>query len=416
MKRFPIGFWNYTAAGELGPEAVRDWQELGMTYAMSPGYDESEGDDKAAMHKILDACDACGIRVIVCDTRAEWSGAADDPEAYRKQFLEAVREFGGHPSVFGFHVGDEPGNEETFADAAAAYRIQKEAAPSLTPFLNLLPYWKGIENETSIIIQDDYSAWVSDFARKAGLDVICYDCYWQMNPEDAGTDSYFENLRHYTAAAKAAGADPWTTLLSVGHFRYRCPNEDDLRWQLNTAVVSGMKGILWFFVYEREPASNYRVPPIDEFGRRTQTFEFLSRVNLHFQHRFGTFFTEAEHIATYHVKKAWGGYPLFVPGESGGDVLDVTTEDADLPAVFSIFRHEGKMCYAVCNNSVRESALFYLHFGPEMKGKITRLCWNGDFRSVESDSANVYYYETEDELLVGDWAAPGQMDVYRIES
>lgn len=413
MKQFPIGFWNYTVPGVLGPEAVRDWQELGMTYAMSPEYDEREGHDKAAMHRILNACDACGIRVIVCDSRSWWSGAAKDPEAYREKFLEAVREFGGHSSVFGFHVGDEPANAAAFADAAAAYRIQKEAAPSLTPFLNLLPYWKGIE--TSIIGQDDYRAWAVDFSRKAGLDVLCYDCYWQMNPEDSGTDSYFENLRYYTDAAKSAGADPWTTLLSVGHFRYRCPNEDDLRWQLNTAVVSGMKGILWFFVYEREPSCNYRVPPIDEFGRRTQTFEFLSRVNLHFQHRFGAFFAEAEHLATYHVKKAWGGYPLFVPGESGGAVRDVTTMFADLPAVFSIFRHEGKICYAVCNNSVRESALFCLHFGHDMKGKITRLHWSGEFRSVETDFRDAYREETAEELIVGDWAAPGQMDVYRIE-
>ena len=35
MKRFPIGFWNYTT-GQLSAKDVGDWVDLGMTMANSP--------------------------------------------------------------------------------------------------------------------------------------------------------------------------------------------------------------------------------------------------------------------------------------------------------------------------------------------------------------------------------------------
>lgn len=275
--KYPIGFWNYTSTGELGPEAVKDWAELGMTMANSPEY--WEGCDKNAMLAILDECEKYGIRVIVCDHRARWGGASKDPAAYEKQFRAAYEDFGHHPAVIGFHVGDEPWRKESFADCIAAHNIQLKVAPELTPHLNFLPYWDGQEDGLGY---ETFAAWAEDMVKKSDLRILCYDCYVQMNPGGEGVDQYFKNLRKFSEAADAAGIVPWTTLLSVGHFRYRCPSEDDLRWQLNTAVASGMKGILWFFVYMRTPMSNYRLAPIDEFGERTETYAWMSRVNRHF--------------------------------------------------------------------------------------------------------------------------------------
>ena len=50
---------------------------------------------------------------------------------------------------------------------------------------------------------------------------------------------YFTNLREFEAASRRHGIPYWTTLLSVGHFRYRCPREDDMRWQVSTAAAHG---------------------------------------------------------------------------------------------------------------------------------------------------------------------------------
>ena len=119
--------------------------------------------------------------------------------------------------------------------------------------------------------------------------MLCYDCYTQMNPEEEGTDRFFLNLKYYSDAAKAAKLPLWTTLLSVGHYRYREPNEDDLRWQLSAAAACGCKGILWFFIYMRAPMSNYRVSPSMNSARGQEpSSRFPGKPPL--SHRFGDFF------------------------------------------------------------------------------------------------------------------------------
>ena len=408
MKKFPIGFWNYTKTGDLGPEAVKDWADLGMTMAVSPEF--YDGCDKDKLTAILDACAQYGIQVIVSDQRARWRNASDDPEGYEALFREAYEDFGRHPAVMGFHVGDEPTNEKAFANCIAAHNIQLKVAPQLTPHLNFLPYWEG--QEESILKAPTFIDWAKDMVKKADLRILCYDCYTQMNPEEAGVHQYYTNLRKFSEAADAAGIDPWTTLLSVGHFRYRVPNEDDLRWQLNTAVVSGMRGILWFFVYERAPKSNYRLPPIDEFGERTETFTRMSRVNRHFLHQFGDFFLNAEHLATYHTVKAYGGYPLFEDHKTDDTLLSVTC-DQNLPGVVGFFTLDGHKHAAVVNNTTTESGMFQLHV-PKGTPVFRRLNWNGGYEDLKTACWDACYYETDTEFVGGDWLAPGQMKVYRL--
>ncbi|MBE6725200.1 MAG: hypothetical protein E7576_08435 [Ruminococcaceae bacterium] len=407
MNKFPIGFWNYTRTGDLGPEAVKDWADLGMTFALSPEY--YDGCDKEAMLGILDACAERDIKVIVSDHRARW-WSGETAEECEAQFKAAYEDFGRHPATLGFHIGDEPTTPEKFEAAARANRIQLKIAPELTPHLNFLPYWQG--QEESILHAPTFEDWVERFTAESGLKILCYDCYVQMNPEEEGTHQYFTNLRKFAAGAEAAGIEPWTTLLSVGHFRYRVPSEDDLRWQLNTAVASGMKGILWFFVYEREPVSNYRLPPIDEFGERTETFARLSRVNRHFLHQFGDLFLRAEHLGTFHTVKSYGGYPLFEAGKTD-DVLTDVTCDQGLAAVVGFFREGGDKYVAVVNNSVKESGLFVLHVPKDTK-TFERFTWNRTCVRLKDASWDACYYETDTELCGGDWLAPGQMKVYRI--
>ena len=404
--KYPIGFWNYTKTGDLTPESVKDWAELGMTMANSPEY--WEGCDKNAMLALLDECQKYGIRVIICDHRARWWGASDDPAAYEERFRAAYEDFGHHPATIGFHVGDEPWEKKAFDDCITAHNIQLKVAPELTPHLNFLPYWDGQEKGLGA---ETFTAWAEDMVRKSDLRILCYDCYSQMNPNGEGVDQYFKNLRKFSEAADATGIVPWSTLLSVGHFRYRCPSEDDLRWQLNTAVASGMKGILWFFVYMRNPVSNYRLAPIDEFGERTETYTWMSRVNRHFQHQFGDFFMKANHIATYHVGKTWGGYEAFEAGKTDPAVLDITC-DQGLDAVAGFFELDGERYLALVNNSWTDSGLFKIHTPKD--GRLDRMNWNGSFTAVKAAHWDAFYTETETENIGGDWLAPGQMKVYHI--
>ena len=42
----------------------------------------------------MDYCYESGIKLIICDDRSHWRGAAKDPEGYRKAFQEAYNDFG----------------------------------------------------------------------------------------------------------------------------------------------------------------------------------------------------------------------------------------------------------------------------------------------------------------------------------
>ncbi|MBO4229587.1 MAG: hypothetical protein J5938_04470 [Clostridia bacterium] len=408
LKRYPIGFWNYTPVGQLGPEAVKDWADLGMTFALSPQFGPNS--DPKILLSILDACADRDIGVILNDYRARWNGASDDPKAYADRFRAAYEQFGKHPAAIGFHVGDEPSDDKGFADACEAHRIQLAVAPELTPHLNFLPYWEG--QEKNILKAPTFADWAKRMAKEADLKILCYDCYAQMNPEETGTHQYYTNLRKFSEAADASGILPWTTLLSVGHFRYRIPSEDDFRWQVNTAAASGMKGLLWFFVYAVMIA-NYRLSPIDEFGDRTETFSHLSRVNRLFLHEFGDFFLKAEHRSTWHTGKAYGGYSLFEAGKTDPLLLDVTCEQG-LPGLVGLFELDGKRYFAIVNNSPKENGCFVLHL-PKGAKTFQRLNWNGGYDDLRVSHHDAYYRETEDEIQGGDWLAPGQMKIYRIE-
>ena len=402
MERFPIGFWNYTT-GQLSAADVKDWVDLGMTMANTP--EIKENTDKDVIRGILDACAENDIKAIVCDSRTHWTGASDHPAEYEARFRAAYEDFGKHPAVFGFYIGDEPFDDKAFADSTAAHRIQLETAPELTPFINYLPYWYG--QEKTLLKAPSYGDWVKRTVDECNLKILSYDRYTQLNPGEEGVHDYFMNLRLVREAADLAGVTPWTTLLSVGHFKYRCPNENDLRWQLSTAVVSGMEGIMWFFIYERECRVNYRIPPIDAFGERTETFNWLARTNKYFLHQYGDFFLRAKRTKTVHVGKAYGGYELFEPGKTDDIVLDITTSD-NVPAILSFYELDGKKWVAVVNNSPSEDSEMLLRFSKNVKN-LYRYSFHRQLIPIR------VLQEKEDCYIGGEWHFPGQINLYCIE-
>jgi hypothetical protein len=407
MDQFPLGFWNYMDADTQNARDVDTWVHCGMTLTMSPEYRDGVN-DKAAFLALLDEAGRQGMKLIVCDHRARWQGASTDESAYRVRFGRALEDFGGHPAVFGFHVGDEP-DDEAQADAVAALRIQREMAPALTPFLNHLPYYGGARARVGTEL--DYVSFLKEFAKASQSKLLCYDCYSQMNPEDIGVQNYFLNLRMFSEAAADAGIPWWTTLLSVGHFRYRCPSEDDIRWQLFTALASGCRGILWFFFYMVNH-HNFRLSPIDEHGERTGTYESLSRIQRTFLKKEGPTLARCRATRVAHVNRSYGGYPLFIPDD---DELVSAVEATDgLPAILTWYQDEaGERYLSVVNNSWKES----IHVTTRLKGehRVERV----DFGPKASELVmakwgDTSFFRGEGRTEMTTWLAPGQMELYHI--
>ena len=168
-----------------------------------------------------------------------------------------------------------------------------------------------------------------------------------------------------------------------------------------------MEGITWFFIYERECRINYRLPPIDAFGERTETFNWMAQTNKYFLHQFDDFFLRAKRIKTVHVGQAFGGYELFEAGKTDDLVLDVTTL-GNVPAVMSFYEMDGMRFVAVVNNSTTEDSEMELHVADTVKSFRQ---WNFNRRLIP-----IRVLQHRDGRYVGgDWHFPGQMKLYCIE-
>ena len=266
---FPIGAWVYASIDHFDEDRVEEWRELGLTLTLSPSFTTAP-DDIAHMRRILDWSQARGIRLILYDPRTMDYRAAD----YETQARAALADFGDHPATAGFFVHDEPKKEDT-APVIAACNTLRRLRPDLEPFVNHFPC---MDSTLGVIGFPTWPEYLDHFIRASGVTVASYDCYEQMGSEE-GIAVYYRNLELYRSAAERNGIVFWNTICSVAHFDFRLPTEDDIRWQFYTSLAYGCKGILYFFVYMREPHNNYRLAPVDEFWQRTPLFDSLRRVN-----------------------------------------------------------------------------------------------------------------------------------------
>lgn len=397
LDTFPIGFWNYAPVNVFTEEMVQDWADAGVTLTMGPEF-QLTPEDAAHMRRVLDWAYARGIKVIVCDPRAR--AQTPLPPDLKQQVEGAVRSFSLHRGTFGFHVLDEP-DVNQFQATCDTVRAVKAAAPNLYPFVNLLPWHPGVNSRVGY---DDWQAYLDAFVKTSGIDFLCYDCYTQMNPEQTGWPMYFKNLNEFRAAAQRNGIPFWTTILSVGHFNYRCPSEDDIRWQFNTSVAYGAQGILYFFFYMRAPHENYRLSPIDEFWDRTPTFDSLKRVNKGFTKRYGRLFLDLTFQKAMQWPQPVEGCELF----AADDLVREVRAEGDKPLIVSRFADaQGRPWVALVNNSTTENAYATITFNG-VNTKLFQMNW-------ENQEGQVGAAADTDCVRASHWLMPGQMEVYRVE-
>lgn len=414
LGKYPISFWSYTNLKEHGAHMtdaeVDSWADAGFTVPQSPGYDPADPAQTKQMRRILDRAQARGMKLILCDPRAgaRWEdrgGKLSVPAGWEAGFRAAAAGLGKHPATLGFHVGDEPdaAMKQAFFECC---RLQKQIAPGLHPFANLLPFFEGIEKRAGT---DTWAHYLDEFCRTTGADILCYDCYTQMWSGQRGWDSYFENLRLNREAALRNGVPFWTTLLAVGHYAYRCPSYDDLRWQFNTAVASGAHGVSWFFYYMRQPHANYRFAPVDEHWNRTHTYDDLRRIQKSFHRFYGDLFTRIVCTRVMFSPRAFGGGEPFAPGP----VVSKLAPD-NAPVMLSEFVDgRGRPYVMVVNMDLAESRQVFLTF-PGAKVKVYSWNWSG--KEAEGGA----YCEsgtTRDAsgLTIQHFLAPGQEAVYRVD-
>jgi len=395
VKQFPIGIWNYAPIERIDEARVEEWAECGLTLPMSPEFRDTPA-DVARMKQILDWADARGMQVIVCDPRtADFSNPR-----YADSAARAAADFGSHPACFAFRVLDEPGEAEWKATADACPAIRK-AAPGVEPFVNHLPWYDGVEKRVGFPSFEEY---LDTFIRRSGISILCYDCYSQMLPDGAGLPMYWRNLETYRAMSLKHQIPFWNTILSVGHFHYRCPSEDDMRWQFYTTIAYGAKGILYFFFYMRMPHDNYRLAPIDELWDRTPMYYTLKRLNRGFLRKWGKLMLELSNVSVTH----WPEAPIpqtrvWQPGR----MLEEVWADKRHLLLSEFVDGQSRPYFMVVNNSTTESTYAVLGFSGEQTRAFVR-DWDGNEAEVALRRENGL-------SRTGQWLCPGQMEVYRVE-
>lgn len=350
MSKYKISFWNYERTGVWDEaQAVRDWKEAGINLAMTFEFNP-EREDKARMLRLLDECQKEGLQAIVCDERTTFYALRElGEEKFREGVQAAVADFGSHPAVYGFHVGDEP-DADAWEYAKKAFAIVRAAQPALKPFINMNPTWLTPDFKDAMGTDlEGYKQKLIDFTRETGSEIVSFDCYTQCmyNDVDFNRGEFVRNLRFFADVAKATGTELFVSVLSAGHWNYRVPTEDDIRWQINMSVAHGATGIFWFLFYQRFLDENYRGMPITMFGKRTQTYETLAYENSLFMKYFSEKLQhcKVEDISYYH--KPYGGYPLF-SGEYELKSIDAIVNPSSV-CVTRWRSDEGKICYTFVN-------------------------------------------------------------------
>lgn len=368
LTEYKMSFWNYQKVGTKDIiESVRDWKKMGFNYPISFRYD-SKISKKEIMLNFLDECYKQGLKVFLDDTRLYYGYYIQKgEEEYRKDVQEVLKDFCEHPAVFGVLLGDEPNRENIEKVVPKVFKIVREYAPHLALYMNFLPYWgnqdDGFTNAFRIKEPDDYVTILDNMVKQVGCASISYDYYGQCCYFDKEyyKDICFHNLRMYGKVARDNNIELFSCPLCVGHMSTRVPNEDDIRWQISIMAAHGVTGFFWFFLYQGNYSSDFRGAPYDEYGDKTQTYDFLCRQVRTFMDNHAKILSNYKFLWAKHLNKCYGGFEEFTGDE---ELVSITSEINKTPLIISKFIDDkGETLIAITNNCQTEPTYVEIKWG-----------------------------------------------------
>ena len=321
-----FGFWNYVESGVYGVDAVEQWKDLHFNLPMSFTFDITKH-KKEDMLAVLDKCASYGMKLIVCDSRTHFRTCFRlGKEEFAKGVKEAYNDFGHHPAVFGFFVGDEPAITEYGAYIDTVNTVM-DIAKGLVPFANLVPYFGGGSDYDMLVgaSEQKHGEIIENLLSKTKLPLLGYDQYSQcLNEEtnrECGINSYFYVLDKFHEITERHGVALYTTLLACGHWDYRVPTEDDIRWQIYTSIAHGSRGIIWFHLYGYNAGTSYVNNPIIGPERlTTPTYDAIKRQQYIFDCYYREKIDKIYVIDVYHVGHIYDPRKRFCADEYISDV------------------------------------------------------------------------------------------------
>ncbi|MBB6566622.1 hypothetical protein HPO96_20980 [Kribbella sandramycini] len=246
-----VAFWPPSMQPRFNTLArFQEMKDAGFTATL---VGETDDDDMAYVHSTLSFTDQTGLKALVVNR---------GPRA-----LETYQEYSRHPSVVGYRLYDEPG-QDAFQQVANDSAPLRAAAPGLLPYVNLLPDMGGAPWMPS-----GWRAYLQDFVRIFRPPLLSYDRYPLFLDRDH--PAYFAEWQEMRAAGLGAGLPTWIHILSVKHFHYRMPTAAELAWQVNVSLAYGCKGIQYFCYWSpgQRPDGLYEQALFDYDGNRTHLYD-----------------------------------------------------------------------------------------------------------------------------------------------
>jgi hypothetical protein len=360
---YPIGvFWPPPPA-ETTVERYEQIVDAGFNFVITGDYLFNE----LTLNRALALADRVGLKVLVADDpglkviRQSFSVNDDRsvPFSLTRDELRtvvrwAVQRYAAHPSLAGFSLYDEPG-EDRYPLAAELVAALREQAPHLLPHANL----GGIGPPYQDITQDQARAHIQAFVDAAHPSVVSFDRYglWAK----AEDPDYFQELAIVRDVANRAGIPYWNYLQSV-HFvamgiDFRSPGPADLLWEVNTNLVYGCKGIQYFTYWTPDPArgeGGYAGALIAVDGTANPLFEAARTINTTWLRPVGR---ELKPLISESVQHA-NEHPL--PwGATGFSPGRYVTSVSGSPVILGLFRAargRGTRWLMVANRSLADAA------------------------------------------------------------
>jgi hypothetical protein len=256
---FPLMAWDY-----VGDEKVmKAMQDCGVNLVAF------------VRPEMLDACQRHHLKALVLDEKAtgDHYGNPFDGKRAEENLPALIQKVNKHPAVYGYHIKDEPGPVE-FPALAKAVAVVRDLAPGKWPYINLYPG-----------MGQDYDSYLEQFVKICNPTILSYDNY-PLGEDGTFSYGFWVNIAQVREAALKHQLPFWNIILTAPHWNYRELTQADLRLQMYGSLVYGAKGITFYkFIAASLPIlqapdlGNFRMAPLDQFGEKTATWEWLRNFN-----------------------------------------------------------------------------------------------------------------------------------------
>lgn len=328
QKEFAIGLWVSPPAGE-GAEADRVL-EARYRECAEANFNLVIGGWSVPAEKQIEVCQRVGLKAIV-ESKAK-------PE-----------ELPDGPACWGYLLADEPG-AAAFADLAKRADEVRAKRPGRLPYVNLFPNYAP-----EWALGGTYDHHVEQWMKVFKPEVLSMDHYPLMRPDGDSRASYCANLETMRKYSVAAGVPFWNFFHCMPFNDRLDPTEAQIRWQINTSLAYGAKGVLYFCYWTPGKGAG----GAGEFprggailtaeGRRTRHYDEAKRINAELK-KIGPFLMQLTSVDVYRLKSTDKG-PTTRPGALVKSMARVGGDPENEFIVGSLKHADGRRVAIVVNHN-----------------------------------------------------------------